>query len=358
MRAASLKRTAHKVAVVRLAEGRPGRLQALRLALPDTTMVDVPQRRPIKSQAELDTFTEGDTRHEPSDLAALAADLLHDDEHFCVLDKTADVRMDGDFDVTCAKLMALRHALPGGYAHHHCHQLDFATSGALLYAKNAEAAACASVLFERRRVAKAYLALLAGHLELPALTSAPPGVSGWVDPQDGRVRVRVDAPIAQVPGGSWFMETVGGGGDAAVSRPDAKEAVTVVTVLALGTMHGRRVTKVLLEPTQGRRHQLRLHTAALGCPIVGDASYGGEGELVASRMMLHAWRLDVDLPWLASGGLPRGSFKAVHRWVRGKAAAGLLPAPLSVRSPDPFLPGAPHMQDLALEAVGGGGGGA
>ena len=49
------------------------------------------------------------------------------------------------------------------------------------------------------------------------------------------------------------------------------------------------VTKLLLKPRTGRRHQLRLHTKYLGHPICGDATYANDFE--AHRMMLHAWKL-------------------------------------------------------------------
>ena len=54
---------------------------------------------------------------------------------------------------------------------------------------------------------------------------------------------------------------------------------------------GRPVTKLLLKPKTGRRHQLRLHCLCLGHGIVGDVAYTGDTD--AERMMLHAWVLQV-----------------------------------------------------------------
>lgn len=67
---------------------------------------------------------------------------------------------------------------------------------------------------------------------------------------------------------------------------------TEVTVFEHGMYRGLPVSKVLLRPISGRRHQLRLHTMAIGHPIVGDATYGcDEGSEGPTRMMLHAYRL-------------------------------------------------------------------
>lgn len=71
-------------------------------------------------------------------------------------------------------------------------------------------------------------------------------------------------------------------------------AVTDIYVVARGTLGGRPVTKLLMCPCSGRRHQLRLHAKATGHPIVGDVAYCGD--TVAPRMMLHAWRLRLPLP--------------------------------------------------------------
>ena len=101
-------------------------------------------------------------------------------------------------------------------------------------------------------------------------------------------------------------------------RRHSGSAHTDLEVLARGTYRGRACTKVLLRPTTGRRHQLRLHCAALGHAIVGDATYGGDAE--SPRMMLHARDLRVPL-------------------------AGR--SPLAIAAPDPFTAAA-LKGDLAL----------
>lgn len=70
-----------------------------------------------------------------------------------------------------------------------------------------------------------------------------------------------------------------------------KASSTIAFVLGHATTaNGESVTKVLLRPLTGRRHQLRLHLSHNGFPILGDVTYGDEAD-DAQRMMLHAWRL-------------------------------------------------------------------
>lgn len=72
---------------------------------------------------------------------------------------------------------------------------------------------------------------------------------------------------------------------------DARIAESDIYVIAHGTYKGTPVTKVLLKPKSGRRHQLRLHMLKLGNPILGDFTYSTTKELLVPRMCLHAWQL-------------------------------------------------------------------
>ncbi|MBI2963041.1 MAG: RluA family pseudouridine synthase [Deltaproteobacteria bacterium] len=147
------------------------------------------------------------------------------------------------------------------------HRLDSATSGVLLFAKTQAAARAVNRSFARRRVAKRYLALVAG-VPSPAL---------------GEIRL----PLAE-----RHLR----------AEPSAlgKEALSRYRVLeALGD-----AALVELQPTTGRMHQLRVHLAAIGHPVLGDAKYGDgapAGPTPASRLMLHASRLELPHP---IGGAP------------------------------------------------------
>ena len=90
------------------------------------------------------------------------------------------------------------------------------------------------------------------------------------------------------------------------SKLSFKTGLTKCTILQHTTLGGQPVTKVLLEPRTGRRHQLRVHTAILGHPIVGDHTYecrdssgngnGPNPSELSHRMCLHAYTLDFPLP--------------------------------------------------------------
>jgi len=95
-----------------------------------------------------------------------------------------------------------------------------------------------------------------------------------------------DAPIVE-PHRSTGVFTMQVGAETDTS---AKQSTTIAFVLGHATYMGQPVTKVLLRPLNGRRHQLRLHMAHHGFPIAGDVTYGSQ-EDDAPRMMLHAWRI-------------------------------------------------------------------
>ena len=187
--------------------------------------------------------------------------ILHLDTNYVVIDKPADVRIDGDHEHTAVKLLAAE--LPQHADDlRHCHQLDYATSGVMCYALSRRAASAAGWLFEQRKTDKVYLALLEGHM--------------------ASSRAECSLPIADDPTHDFRMM---------VGTPDVpgRAAHTIVVRLATGSYRGRPATKVELHPSSGRRHQLRVHCLALGHPIVGDATYNEDGE--SPRMMLHAWKL-------------------------------------------------------------------
>jgi len=72
--------------------------------------------------------------------------------------------------------------------------------------------------------------------------------------------------------------------------------------LAYRTLAGdARRSLLLVEPATGRRHQIRVQLAAIGCPIVGDVKYGASSGLPDRSIALHAWRLDCTHP---VGGAP------------------------------------------------------
>ena len=149
------------------------------------------------------------------------------------------------------------------------HRLDKDTSGILLIARTPGSAAAYSKRFSGRSAKKIYWALVVGVPDL----------------HEGEI----DAPLAKQPGsGGEKMHVDEEGGAPAKTRYRVVERA------------GHKAAWVELEPLTGRTHQLRVHMAAIGHPIVGDGKYGGkEAFLTGSlsrKMHLHARRLIINGP--------------------------------------------------------------
>jgi 23S rRNA pseudouridine1911/1915/1917 synthase len=145
------------------------------------------------------------------------------------------------------------------------HRLDKETSGLILLARNDHAHRWLQDQFRTRKVEKTYIALVDGH---------PPTPSG-----------RVEAPIGRDPSHRKKM--------AIVPASRGREAVSEYKTLESFHSH----TLLEFHPLTGRTHQIRLHCAFLGCPIVGDKVYGRKHqEIKLDRHFLHAARLKITLP--------------------------------------------------------------
>ncbi len=145
------------------------------------------------------------------------------------------------------------------------HRLDKDTSGLILIAKNDAAHHWLQDQFRLRRVKKVYLALVDGF---------PPTPSG-----------RIEAYIGRDPSHRKKM--------AIVSEQKGRSAVTDYFSVETFAHH----TLIEAHPLTGRTHQIRLHFAFLGCPIVGDTIYGHRKPSVdLQRHFLHAARLTIQLP--------------------------------------------------------------
>lgn len=144
------------------------------------------------------------------------------------------------------------------------HRLDMATSGLMLFARGVAMQRTLSLMFQRRMVDKRYIAVCAGTLQPP--------------------QGEIDLPIAP----DWPNRPL--------QRIDAENGKSSLTRYRLLQQESDR-SRVELEPVTGRSHQLRLHLASIGHPILGDALYGDEHS--APRLLLHACALGFTHP--ASG---------------------------------------------------------
>jgi 23S rRNA pseudouridine955/2504/2580 synthase len=147
------------------------------------------------------------------------------------------------------------------------HRLDKDTSGALLVARSARSAGHFAKAFSSRTARKVYWALIIG---VP-------------DIFDGMIEL----PIAKQPGSGGEKMHV-----------DMKEGQAARTRYRVIDRAGNNAAWVELQPFTGRTHQLRVHMAAIGHPIIGDGKYGGRDAFltgsISRKMHLHARRLRVD----------------------------------------------------------------
>jgi 23S rRNA pseudouridine1911/1915/1917 synthase len=141
------------------------------------------------------------------------------------------------------------------------HRLDRATSGIIICAKDSETKRLLQKQFQDRKAHKTYIALVKGVPKHPEAT--------------------IDLPIGRNPKVPSSF------------RVDAKGKTAQTHYKVLATDGLRSVLE--LKPVTGRTHQLRVHLAYLGCPIVGDVLYGGPKSPI-ERMCLHAQKLEITIP--------------------------------------------------------------
>ncbi len=159
------------------------------------------------------------------------------------------------------------------------HRLDQDTAGCLVLGRTKPALAALGALFAEGRVRKAYWAVVRG---------GPAGEAG-----------EVDAPLLKhsTARDGWWMAV----------DPAGQPARTGWRVMG----RGPGITWLELAPRTGRTHQIRVHCAHLGCPILGDGRYGGgEGRM---HLLARAIALPLELPVAATAPVPahmRGALEA------------------------------------------------
>ncbi len=152
------------------------------------------------------------------------------------------------------------------------HRIDMDTSGILLLARSPGSAAKLAAAFRGRHVHKTYWAVVAGRPE----------------PEEGRI----DRALVRFGG-------LRGGERTAIADPGEEDAARAITEYRTLDHAGKRLAWLDLSPHTGRTHQLRVHCAWLGTPILGDKKYGGEATRLdgfADRLHLHARALSLPHP--------------------------------------------------------------
>jgi 23S rRNA pseudouridine1911/1915/1917 synthase len=237
-------------------DGRPVGKAAIKLHGTEIVSVLIPPPRPM--------------RVEPEDLEL---PIIYQDEDLAAIDKpagmtahpTATVRSGTVVNALLGRMHLSKEGLfdplEDAYRPGIVHRLDKDTSGVMVVAKSDTAHRELSAAFKKRLTDKAYLAIAVGNL-----------------PDE----VHVDAPIGRNTTLRQQM-TIGGA--------NPKNASTALRVLARAP--GGLLVRAL--PHSGRTHQIRVHLAHVGAPILGDAVYGRPSAVIA-RQALHAQRLTIPHP--------------------------------------------------------------
>ena len=244
----------------------------------DVVSVEIPPPRPLETQPE-----------------EIALDVLYEDDDLIVVNKPAGMVV---------------HPAAGNYEHtlvnallHHCrgrlagiggverpgivHRLDKGTSGCIVVAKNDAAHGSLVEQFKTRKVQKTYWAICWGQFERPMGKVETVIGRSEHDRQKMSARVRQGRAalseyrvIKQFPGGP--RSVVAESGEGTRRSTSLQEPYALVEV----------------KPHTGRTHQIRVHMAHIGHPLVGDAVYGRAraSEIAVDRPMLHAYKLSFTHP--------------------------------------------------------------
>ncbi len=182
--------------------------------------------------------------------------VLFEDEHLAAIHKPAGIQVSGNSFKTIANALVQnikRSTLPDASTPQPVHRLDYATTGILLVGKTSTSIRKLNKLFEEKAIAKTYYAITIGALE-----------------DQGTISL----PIDDKPSTSHYRR--------------------------IDSVHSDRfgvLNLVELKPQTGRRHQLRIHLAEIGNPILGDKDYGTEGLILNGKgLYLHAYSIHFQHP--------------------------------------------------------------
>jgi 23S rRNA pseudouridine955/2504/2580 synthase len=211
------------------------------------------------------------------DTAEIQSLVIHRDAEVIALNKPPGLAVQGGSG-TERHVDGMLDALRFGYEERPrlVHRLDKDTSGLLLIARTGQSAKRLAESFRDRETEKLYWAVVVG---------VPPKTEG-----------AIDLPLAKRPGAR----------DRETMQVDHEEGLKALTHFREMDRAGRRAALLALWPRTGRTHQLRVHCAEMGCPILGDRKYGGEEASLANlalssladsrKLHLHARRIALPHP--------------------------------------------------------------
>jgi 23S rRNA pseudouridine1911/1915/1917 synthase len=224
--------------------------------------------------------------------------ILYEDDYLAAVDKPADMVVHpakGNWSGTLVNALQFRFAhlsnLNGTYRPGIVHRLDRDTSGVILIAKEEHAHRHLSLQFERRKIFKEYLAITAGVLDRDS------------DYIEGR--------IARHPHDRVKMTVTD-------EEDDGKEACSYYETIE----RFRGFSFCRIHPRTGRTHQIRVHLASIGCPVLADKTYGGR-DCVRLSDLVPDLPADADLILMPRQALHAGRLRFQHphtlEWIQVEA---------------------------------------
>ncbi|KAM9971262.1 hypothetical protein ACTFIW_011239 [Dictyostelium discoideum] len=219
-------------------------------------------------------------------------ETIYLDKEYIVVNKPFDVNIDdetGERSTTVVKYIETEYPEHFGNVRF-VNRIDYATSGLVVVSFNKKSTTVAMELFQSRETSKTYLAIVHGHMEFDESIIDKPIQYDTSDENSFKMCVVEDINNNNINNNNQPTTTT----IKNKSNP-AKASQTSYKVLERGYLKINNdeyipITKVMLFPKTGRRHQLRVHLLSIGHVIVGDETYGPKDSTI-HRMMLHSWKL-------------------------------------------------------------------
>lgn len=201
--------------------------------------------------------------------AGLLARVVFENDGLIVLDKPSGMAVHGGSGESFGVIETIRMASGKPYLEL-IHRIDKETSGLLMIAKKRTVLKDLQERLRQKTIQKTYLCLVKGHIDKDNFTINKPLLKYLLPNGERRVKI--------APQGTQ----------------GAKDSVTLVRVLDRFMLNNQAVSLVECQPKTGRTHQIRVHLASLGHPLLGDEKYHLDDKSGVRRLCLHAWRLVMD----------------------------------------------------------------
>ncbi|WP_367106514.1 RluA family pseudouridine synthase [uncultured Psychrobacter sp.] len=203
---------------------------------------------------------------------SLLARVVFEDDGLIVLNKPSGIAVHGGSGLDFGIIEAMREVTGKKYLEL-VHRIDKDTSGLLMISKKRSTLKVLQQHLVDKTIQKHYLCLAKGQ---PALNEQ-----------------RIDAPLLRFTLASGERRVKVEASAAQNQDPQAKESQTDIVVHSRFMLANLPVSLIEAKPLTGRTHQIRVHLAHIGHPILGDEKYNPQDKSGVHRLCLHAWRLDI-----------------------------------------------------------------